>query len=133
MNTRRALLLIALLMLAFWAGAQDRSSCVEVVDDRWGDRCDQCQVYNGFRRDDSSTFQLRFRNTCRDLVEIKVAMQERGGSWRIFPTRSLVPGEQWSAYACLGTGRYLYWERRVSDEQLLLPSNVDILTEYRAR
>ena len=65
--------------------------------------------------------------------EVKVAMQEENGTWRTFPIKALGARESMTAYACKGTGKYMYWVRRVNDTEILLPSDQEILTEYRSR
>jgi hypothetical protein len=135
MNNRRLLLLIVLLLLAFWAGAQDadRNDCVVKASSSWGTDQGDCEIFDGFRRDNSGSFRVSLRNSCRDIMEVKIAVQESSGTWRIFPVKALVPGEECSAHACRGTGRYLYWTKRASDAGTVLPSDRDILTEYRSR
>ncbi len=135
MIPRRLIILIVLLLIAFWAGAQDgdRNACIMKVSSAWGSVCERCEVYDGFKRDFRGTFRIELRNSCRELVEVKVAVQEKNGSWRIFPTRTLGPEETLTAYACTGTGRYLYWAKRVNDPELAMPTDREILSEYRSR
>jgi hypothetical protein len=136
MNTKKLLLLIVMVLAAFWAGAQDQSyaDCLLKTGSTWGAPCDKCEYYkDGFKRDYSGTFRIDLRNTCRDVVEVKIAMQEKGGTWRTFPVKALAPEETMSAFACQGTGKYMYWVRRVNDPEIVLPSDQEIVTEYRAR
>ncbi len=136
MTTKRLLLLITLITLAFWAGAQDRdlTGCVVKVSSQWGAVCDKCEVYkDGYKRDHSGTYQVLLRNDCTELIEVKVAMQEKNGHWRTFPLKALAPQETMKAFACTGTGRYMYWVRRINDNEIIIPSDQEIITEYRGR
>ena len=136
MRHKRILILIWLLLIAFWAGAQDRnySGCLTKKNSIWGQPCANCEAYTAdLKRDHSGTYQVDLQNTCGDVIEVKVALEEKGGIWRTFPVKALAPGEQMNAYACLGTGKYMYWVRRANDSEIVLPTDSQILTEYRIR
>jgi hypothetical protein len=136
MSLKRILLLVAMVLIAFWAGAQghDRSDCLVKVSSKWGSVCERCEYYtDGYKRDYSGTFRIELRNTCREILEVKVAMQEKDGTWRTFPVRALAPDETLDAFACRGSGKYLYWVRKADDTEIVLPSDQEILTEYRSR
>jgi hypothetical protein len=135
MDTKRTLLLVLLLLAGLWAGAQDRDAvaCILKTTSTWGTPCEKCEIYDGFKRDHSGTFQFQLRNMCNELVDVKVAVQERSGTWRTFPVKTLAPNESMDAFACQGTGKYLYWVRRTNDPEIVLPSDREILTEYRSR
>ncbi len=136
MRTKKLLILIGLLLAAFWAGAQDQSyaDCILKEQVRWGEPCDRCENYTAdLKRDHSGTFQVLFKNTCREIVELKVAMEEENGNWRTFPVRALAPHESFNAYACKGSGKYMYWARRINDPETILPTDRDIITRYTKR
>ncbi len=136
MTVKKTLLLIVLLLLAFWSSAQDQSysDCLVKTASRWGAPCEKCESYvEGYKRDWSGTYQIDLKNTCRDVIEVKVAVQEKNGTWRTFPVRALGPEESMNAFACEGSGKYLYWVRRANDSEIVLPSDRDIITEYRGR
>lgn len=136
MNPKKTLLLIVLLLAAFWAGAQDQSyaDCLTKTASRWGEPCEKCEIYKEmYKRDHSGTYQVDLRNACSDMIEVKVTMQEKNGTWRTFPIKALGPKETMTAFACQGTGKYMYWVRRVNDTEIILPSDQEILTEYRSR
>jgi hypothetical protein len=136
MNVKKTLLLIALLLLGFWCTAQDQSysDCLVKTASRWGAPCDKCESYvDGYKRDWSGTYQLDLKNSCREVIEVKVAVQEKNGTWRTFPVRALGPEESMSAFACEGSGKYLYWVRRANDTEIVLPTDGQIITEYRGR
>lgn len=136
MNPKKTILLIVMLLIAFWAGAQDQSfaDCLVKTSSRWGAPCEKCEAYKEmYKRDFSGTYQIELKNACKEMLEVKVAVQEKNGTWRTFPVRALGADETMSAFACQGTGKYLYWVRRVNDTEILLPSDAEILTEYRNR
>jgi hypothetical protein len=132
---KRLLLIPAFMGMAFNGIAQDQSysDCVVKVNSAWGEVCEKCEAYKGYRRDYSGTFRIDLKNACNDIVEVKVAVQEASGTWRTFPIRTLAAGQTTTAFACNGTGKYLYWVRRLNDTEIILPSDQEILTEYRDR
>jgi hypothetical protein len=136
MTVKKILLLALAILLAFFAGAQDlpQADCLVKTASRWGAPCEKCEIYkDGYKRDFSGTYSVDLKNTCSDLVEVKVAVQEKGGTWRIFPVKTLSANEVLTVFACQGTGKYIYWARRVNDTEIILPSDHEILTEYRSR
>ncbi len=135
MYTKKILLLLFLILIAFWAGAQSGSpaDCVVKAFSEWGEPCEQCHIYDGYRRDFSGTYSIELKNTCKEMVDVKVAVQETSGNWRIFPMKTLVPQETMKAFACQGTGKYLYWARRMDDTEIRMPTDAEIITEYRER
>ena len=134
MQMMRNLILSLLVSAAATVNAQDQrfSECVVKPSSEWGKLCEKCEFYGeGYKRDFSGTYQITLRNTCNETVEVKVAMQEQNGSWRTFPIKAIAANETMSAFACQGTGKYLYWVRRLNDTEIVLPSDREILTEYR--
>lgn len=118
------------------ASAQDQSyaDCLVKTASRWGAPCDHCERYTeGFKRDWSGTYQIDLKNACREVIEVKVAVQEKNGNWRTFPVRALGPEESMHAYACEGSGKYMYWVRRANDTEIVLPTDRDIVSTYKAR
>ncbi len=120
--------------LVSMAQDQNYADCVVRSQSSWGRPCDKCETYTeSYKRDYRGVYQIELKNTCGDAVELKVAMQEGNGRWRTFPVKALASGESMTAFACNGTGKYLYWVRRLNDTEILLPSDQEILTEYRDR
>ena len=133
---RTTALSILLLFLGASASAQDQNyaECVTKSQSNWGQPCEKCEAYtDSYKRDYRGVYQIELKNTCSDAVDLKVAMQEGNGRWRTFPIKALAAGESMTAFACNGTGKYLYWVRRLNDTEILLPSDQEILTEYRDR
>ena len=132
----RHILPILFTLSAATATAQDHdhADCVTKVHSDWGQPCDKCEAYTEtYKRDYSGVYRVELKNTCGDAIELKVAMQESNGRWRTFPIKALSGGESTTAFACNGSGKYLYWVRRLNDTEILLPSDQEILSEYRDR
>ncbi|MFZ1693555.1 MAG: hypothetical protein WAT74_10185 [Flavobacteriales bacterium] len=132
----RILTLTVTIALSLAASAQDQSfaDCLVKTSSKWGAPCEHCHNYiDGYKRDFSGTYQLDLRNACRDVIEVKVAVQEKNGTWRTFPVRALGPEESMNAYACEGSGKYLYWVRRANDSEIVLPTDREIITAYTGR
>ncbi len=133
---RTAFLSLVITFIATTLNAQDQTyaDCVAKEKSTWGQPCAKCETYvEGFRRDFSGVFQIELKNVCKETVEVKVAMQEQNGRWRTFPIKPLGAGESMNAFACNGTGKYLYWVRRLNDTEILIPSDQQILVEYKDR
>lgn len=130
-------LLTILLAIPAWltAAAQDQSyaDCLSKVSGSWGRTCAKCEIYNGYKRDFSTVYQVQFRNICGEMLEVKMALEEENGSWRTFPVKALAAGDTLSAFACRGTGKYMYWARRVNDTEIILPSDGQIAGAYGGR
>ncbi|MBS1939124.1 MAG: hypothetical protein JSS84_15085 [Bacteroidetes bacterium] len=131
MNVPRTIILIALLS-PIMALAQDQSyaDCIAKAGSTWGKPCDKCETYNGYKRDFSGVYQVQLRNICGEVLEVKVAMEEANGTWRTFPVKALAGGDTLSAFACHGTGKFLYWARRVNDTEIILPTDGQIASAY---
>ncbi len=83
----RTLTLIGSLILTATTFAQDQtfSDCLLKTSSRWGAPCEKCESYiEGFIRDYSGTYQIDLKNSCREVIEVKVAVQEKNGTWRTF-------------------------------------------------
>lgn len=136
MRTTLTLFTFSAMLLSSAANAQDQSfsDCLVKTKSTWGAPCDKCESYiEGFKRDFSGTYQIEMKNACKDVIEVKVAVQEKNGTWRTFPIRALGPEETLEAFACEGSGKYLYWVRRANDTEIILPTDREIITEYRGR
>lgn len=134
--TRITTFTLSTMLLCITTIAQDQNyaDCVSKAKSSWGQPCEKCESYTeSFKRDYRGVYQIELKNTCNEAVEMKVAMQEGNGRWRTFPIKALSAGESMTAFACNGTGKYLYWVRRLNDTEILLPSDQEILTEYRDR
>lgn len=133
MNMVRSIIL-PFIIGALGTNAQDGTDCMVKTGSKWGAPCEKCEHYTeGYKRDFSGTYQVQLRNTCSVIIEVKVAVQEKNGEWRTFPIKALAPQETFDAYACQGTGKYVYWARKANDTEVLLPSDQEIISEYRKR
>ncbi len=131
---KRYALVFTLVLTGSMALAQDSADCLVKAGSKWGAPCDHCEIYTeGYKRDFSGTYQVQLRNSCAEIIEVKLAVQERNGEWRTFPVRALAPQETFDGYACQGTGKYVYWARSISDTEILLPNDREIISEYRGR
>ena len=130
-------LLIGLLPLAFATAAlaqdQSYSDCLVKTASTWGQPCDKCENYTGYKRDYSGVYHIDLKNVCGDMLDVKVAVEETDGNWHIFPVKTLPGGATMEAFACKGTGKYLYWVRKVNDTEIILPTDGEIASMYRGK
>ncbi|MBK9421517.1 MAG: hypothetical protein IPN44_10790 [Flavobacteriales bacterium] len=129
------ILLLSVLASGNLAQAQDQTyaDCLVKASSSWGQPCSKCENYKGFQRDYSEVYQVELKNSCTEMMEVKLAMQEENGNWRTFPVKALQGGETMYAYACHGTGKYLFWARRMNDTQIVLPTDGEIVSAYRGK
>jgi hypothetical protein len=101
----------------------------------WGQPCEKCEDYKGYQRDYSGVYQVELKNACTEMLEVKLAMQEKnGGTLAHLPgAYPCKPGESMTGFACHGTGKYLYWARRMNDTEIILPSDREIVSAYREK
>lgn len=133
MRTFLTVLLSAWLWMPVQAQDQTYADCLAKVSSSWGKTCEKCEDYKGFKRDYSGVYQVEIKNLCTEMMEVKVAMQEANGTWRTFPVKTLEGGATMTTYACHGTGKYLYWARRVNDTEIVLPSDGEIVSAYQGK
>ncbi len=112
--------------------AQDYNACVQKISSEWGEDCEKCEYYTeGYKRSYQQTYRATFQNVCGDKIELKVAMQEQDKTWRTFPVKVLDPEQTFTAYACKGSGKYMFWVRKLDDREIVLPTDKQIITQYR--
>lgn len=90
----------------------------------WGLKCTQCGDYTP----DSYTVVLK--NTSKDLVDIKIAVQEKTKKWRCFNHESVAYNDTVIGYACVGTGKFLKWVKKAGDRTTAFPTDQEVNDEY---
>lgn len=103
---------------------EDLNKCVEKYKATWGDPCMDC-TYN------KDIFQVFFRNTCTDNLDIMIAVQEVNKKWNCFFVEDFKPQDTVVTHACKGTGKYLYWVRKAGDRELVFPTCEEINSSYK--
>lgn len=104
-------------------GREDFSHCLVKYKSEWSKPCSQCM-------DVQKSYRVYFRNECMQKLDVKCAAQESDKRWRTFTRLALAPNDTIVAYACKGTGKYLYWVREMNDNTVTLPSDEEINTQY---
>jgi len=102
---------------------QELTECVKKYNAEWGRTCSAC-------RTEENTYTVFLRNECSQPVDIKCAVQETEKRWRTFSRLGVAPGDTMLAYACYGTGKYLYWVRKADDKTVVFPTDEEINTTY---
>lgn len=101
---------------------EDLTHCLFKTKSEWNQTCTQCPEKSG-------TYRVYFRNDCFRKLDVKVAVQEKDLRWRTFQFQAMSPNDIISAYACKGTGKYLYWVKDSNDDSIEFPSDEQINTE----
>ncbi len=102
----------------------DYNTCITKVDYKWGAECKGCTT-------GGKTYKVRFVNTCAETLAVKIAVQEEHKRWRTFTRPAVMPNDTISGFACLGTGKYLYWTKKSNDNTLEFPSDEEINATHK--
>jgi hypothetical protein len=102
---------------------EDLSACLQKSSSVWGSVCGSCYSY-------SRSYRVNLKNVCSETLDIKVAVQEKSMRWRTYNQINMAPGDSISAYACEGTGKYMFWAKKSGDNSILFPSDQQIDQEF---
>ncbi|HEX5001877.1 MAG TPA: hypothetical protein VFW78_05240 [Bacteroidia bacterium] len=102
---------------------EDLSTCLQKSSSVWGSNCGSCYSY-------SRSYRINLKNVCTETLDVKVAVQEKSMRWRTYNQINMAPGDTISAYACEGTGKYMFWAKRTGDNTILFPSDQEIDQEF---
>lgn len=117
------LILLFAVCASFVLFDEDYTACLVKYDSRWGAECTQCKVSD-------NSYRVSLRNTCRDSIDVKCAVQESDKRWKTFIKLQMGPNDTMIAYACEGRGKYLYWARLAGDVSTPFPSDEEINAQY---
>ena len=111
---------IGVMISLTWSKAfEDVNKCIVKYRYEWGQPCNQC-------KESSKTYTVYFRNECYKKLDVKLAVQESDKRWKTFTRLSMAPLDTLFAYACNGTGKYLYWVKSSDDNSNPLPTDEEI-------
>ncbi|HKR06724.1 MAG TPA: hypothetical protein VJY62_18965 [Bacteroidia bacterium] len=99
------------------------SNCLKKTSSKWADNCQQCFS-------SSNTYRVYLTNVCQETLDVKIGAQETTKKWRTFIRTTLAPGDSVSAYACVGTGKYIFWARKAGDKEIVFPTDEEINLKY---
>jgi D-lyxose ketol-isomerase len=74
--------------------------------------------------------KINLKNVCTETLDVKIAVQEKSMRWRTYNQLNMAPGDTISAYACEGTGKYMFWAKKTGDNTILFPSDQEIDIEF---
>lgn len=102
---------------------EDLNDCLKKIKSEWSKPCLQCT-------ESTKSYRVYFLNTCTVPLDVKLAAQEKDRRWKTFSFRQVQPGDTLVAYACKGTGKYLYWVKDPEDLYFVFPTDEEINTTY---
>ncbi|PLX01065.1 MAG: hypothetical protein C0594_14625 [Marinilabiliales bacterium] len=103
---------------------KDWNDCIEKYDSKWGEQCTGCNVYK-------DSFKVFLKNTCNEAVDVQVAMQNTNKKWQVYYKGNLNQGDTLSAWACKGSGKWLYWTRKAGDTEIEFYNEYQINSIYK--
>ncbi|MEO5571197.1 MAG: hypothetical protein ABIT08_11330 [Bacteroidia bacterium] len=99
------------------------SNCLKKTSSKWADNCQQCFSA-------ANTYRVYLTNVCDENLDVKIGVQETTKKWRTFMRTNLAPKDSVSAYACVGTGKYIFWARKAGDKEIIFPTDEEINLKY---
>jgi hypothetical protein len=122
----RSILTLTLIILGSTLIAQeDLADNIKKYNSAWGQFCKPCGDLS------ANSYTVKLRNIGKEKLDVKIAVQEKNKSWRVFNFNSMAPNDSMTAYACQGTGKYLKWARKAGDNGTTFPSDKQINDEYK--
>lgn len=101
----------------------DLGDCVQKYKSDWGRSCVGCTS----ARD---TYIVYLKNSCDLPLDIKIAVQNKNKTWKVFEKENFGGGDTLVVFSCEGTGKYLKWARKAGDREIVFPSNMEIGKTY---
>lgn len=102
----------------------DLGDCVVKYKSEWASPCAGCTS----NRD---TYSVFLKNSCDLPLDIKIAVQNKNYTWKIFERENFGGGDTLVVFSCEGTGKYLKWARKAGDREIVFPSNMEISKTYK--
>ncbi len=99
------------------------SNCLKKTSSKWADNCQQCFS-------SSNTYRVYLTNICKDTLDVKIGVQENTKKWRTFVRTNLTPADSVTGYACVGTGKYIFWARKAGNKEIIFPADEEINLKY---
>jgi hypothetical protein len=99
------------------------SNCLKKTSSKWAGQCQQC--YSS-----ANSYRVYLSNTCDEKLDVKLAVQESTKKWRTFYKTNLAPKDSITGYACVGTGKYVFWARKAGDVEITLPTDDEINLQF---
>lgn len=102
---------------------KDYTSCLTKTEFKWGSFCKGCYQTG-------KTYRVKFVNNCNENLSVKLAVQENHKRWKTYTRPVLLPNDTISGFACVGTGKYLYWTKKADDNTVALPTDEEINAQF---
>jgi hypothetical protein len=104
---------------------KDWTDCLKKYDSKWGEYCENCN--NQYE----NSYKVFLKNTCEEKLDVKCAVQENNKKWKTYSWTAMTPNDTMIAYACNGTGKYLWWARKSGDKAVKFPNDDEINAQYK--
>lgn len=122
---RKFILILLVTLTSTSFGQEDLADFVKKYNSGWGWFCKACGDLS------SKSYTVHLKNTSKEKLDVKIAVQENNKSWKVFNFNAMNPNDTMVAYACQGTGKYLKWARKAGDFTTTFPSDKQIQEEYK--
>ena len=101
----------------------DWNECLEKLSVNWGENCAECM-------DSKDTYNVYYKNICTEQIDVMVCVQEKLLNWRCQTSFGLASQDTIYAYACKGSGRYLYWVKESNGNPTFFPTLEEVNEKY---
>lgn len=117
-----ALILTGLSMAAFQD--VDYADFLKKYDSQWALRCPKCGDLS------PKSYTAKYRNTSKEKLDIKIALQKENKKWDVFVFNNLAPNDTVQVCVCNGTSKALKWARKAGDVNTIMPTEQEINNQY---
>lgn len=101
----------------------DLAECLKKYKSDWGIECPGCTS----KRD---TYAVFIKNTCDLPLDIKIAVQNKNKTLKIFEKENFAGEDTIMVFSCEGTGKYFKLAKKAGDREIVFPSNAEMSKMY---
>lgn len=99
------------------------NDCFTKYRSNWGEACSSCPSK-------TDTYKVYLRNNCSVTVDAVVCVQENTKRWKYYSYKKVGPNDSVSAYACVGTGKFLRYVKPSDNTEIILPTADQVNEQY---
>lgn len=122
---KKALFILLVLASGIIIAQEELSDNIKKYRSGWGWFSKSCGDLS------STSYTVHLRNTGKETLDVRIAVQEKNKTWKVFNFKHMNPNDTMVAYACNGTGKFLKWARKTGDANTVFPTEEEINRENK--